>query len=182
MISPSTIDPLQLPSVGLTDKKQLPQIPCIYFAIDIYDQIQYIGRSINPRQRWQNHHRQAQLIGCRIAYMECDVALLDEVETALIEWFSPQLNGMRSPVADLGAVVNCKLSALMQAMGVDQKTVAEGTGLSPTTVGKLCRNHFDRIDNHTAIQLCKYFGLKTLDDLIEIVWKEDAAAADQYKH
>jgi excinuclease UvrABC nuclease subunit len=93
MISPSTIDPLQLPSVGMTDRKQLPQIPCIYFAIDIYDQIQYIGRSVNPRQRWQNHHRQAQLIGCRIAYMECDKALLDEVETALIEWFNPPLNG-----------------------------------------------------------------------------------------
>jgi hypothetical protein len=97
MISPSAIDPLQLPSVALTDRKQLPQIPCIYFAIDPDNVVQYIGRSVNPRQRWQNHHRQAQLIGCRIAYMPCDAALLDEVETALIEWFSPPLNGAQAP-------------------------------------------------------------------------------------
>jgi DNA-binding Xre family transcriptional regulator len=72
--------------------------------------------------------------------------------------------------------LRCKLPALMQAMGVDQKTVAAGTGLSPTTVGKLYRNHFDRIDNHTVIQLCKYFDLKNLGDLIEIVWEEGDAA------
>ena len=61
-----------------------------------------------------------------------------------------------------------KLPALMEKRGVDQKTVAAQTGLSPTTVGKLYRNHFDRIDNHTVTTLCKYFGCKKLDDLIEL--------------
>jgi hypothetical protein len=92
MISPSTIDPLQLPSVGLTDRKQLPQIPCIYFAIDIYDQIQYIGRSVNPRQRWQTHHRQAQLIGCRIAYLQVDGCDLERIENDFILKFQPRIN------------------------------------------------------------------------------------------
>ncbi len=64
-----------------------------------------------------------------------------------------------------------KLPALMEKRGVDQKTVAAATGLSPTTVGKIYRNHFDRIDNHTVIALCKYFGCKKVDDLIELVWE-----------
>jgi DNA-binding Xre family transcriptional regulator len=68
-----------------------------------------------------------------------------------------------------------KLPALMEKRGVDQKTVAAATGLSPTTVGKLYRSHFDRIDNHTVVQLCKYFGLRKLDDLIEIVWEPEDA-------
>lgn len=68
-----------------------------------------------------------------------------------------------------------KLPELMKAKAVDQKTVAAATGLSPTTVGKLYRSHFDRIDNNTVIQLCKYFGLRTLDQLIELVWEEGDA-------
>jgi DNA-binding Xre family transcriptional regulator len=66
-----------------------------------------------------------------------------------------------------------RLPELMSAKGVDQKTVAAATQLSPTTVGKLYRNHFDRIDNHTVMQLCKYFGLRKLDELIELVWESD---------
>lgn len=66
-----------------------------------------------------------------------------------------------------------KLPELMKQRGLDQKTLAAKTGLSPTTVGKLYRNHFDRIDNHTVTTLCKYFGLRQLDELIEVVWEED---------
>lgn len=72
-----------------------------------------------------------------------------------------------------GMKLKSKLPTLMSDKGVDQKTVAAATGLSPTTVGKLYRSHFDRIDNHTVIRLCKYFGIKTLDQLIEIVLEED---------
>jgi DNA-binding Xre family transcriptional regulator len=70
--------------------------------------------------------------------------------------------------------VICKLPELIKARGgLDQKTIAAQTGLSPTTVGKLYRGHFDRIDNHTVEALCKYFGLKTISDLIEVEWEED---------
>jgi DNA-binding Xre family transcriptional regulator len=67
--------------------------------------------------------------------------------------------------------MRCKLPELMKARNLDQKTLAAETGLSPTTVGKLYRSHFDRIDNHTVTTLCKYFGLRTLDSLIELVWE-----------
>lgn len=65
-----------------------------------------------------------------------------------------------------------KLPELMLREGIDQKTLAAKTGLSPTTVGKLYRSHFDRIDNHTVIALCKHFGIRKIDDLIEIVWED----------
>lgn len=55
--------------------------------------------------------------------------------------------------------------------GLDQKTLAAQTGLSPTTVGKLYRGHFDRIDTHTVQTLCKYFKLRTISDLIDIEWE-----------
>lgn len=66
-----------------------------------------------------------------------------------------------------------KLPQLMLKKGIDQKTLAFKTGLSPTTVGKLYRSHFDRIDNHTVIALCRFFGIKKLDDLLEIVWEDE---------
>jgi DNA-binding Xre family transcriptional regulator len=72
-----------------------------------------------------------------------------------------------------GMKLKSKLPALMSDRGVDQKTVAAATKLSPTTVGKLYRSHFDRIDNHTIVQLCKYFEIKSLDQLIEIVWEDE---------
>ncbi|MGL5872656.1 MAG: helix-turn-helix domain-containing protein [Xenococcaceae cyanobacterium] len=65
-----------------------------------------------------------------------------------------------------------KLPELMSHRGLDQKTLAAKTGLSPTTVGKLYRGHFDRIDNHTVKTLCLFFGLKSISDLIDIEWED----------
>ncbi len=66
-----------------------------------------------------------------------------------------------------------KLPKLMDSRGLDQKTVAAETGLSPTTVGKIYRSQFNRIDNHTIKTLCLYFGLKSISELIEIQWEKD---------
>lgn len=61
----------------------------------------------------------------------------------------------------------------MERKGLDQKTLAAQTGLSPTTVGKVYHGQFNRIDNHTVKTLCLYFGLKTISDLIDIQWDQD---------
>ena len=61
-----------------------------------------------------------------------------------------------------------KLPELMKKKGLNQKQVAEATGLSPGTVNKIYKNKFDRIDNHTVTTLCKYFELKSISELIEI--------------
>lgn len=99
MIEPSKIQVSELPSVALEDKKQLPQSAVIYFAI-ANQSIQYIGKSVDARNRWRNHHRYHQLLemgGARIAYLECDMDLLDQVEIALINHFRPPLNGVFVP-------------------------------------------------------------------------------------
>lgn len=70
-------------------------------------------------------------------------------------------------------ILRSRLPELMEAAGVDQKTLAAETGLSPTTVGKLYRSHFNRIDNHTVVALLKRFKLTRLDDLIEVVIEDE---------
>jgi len=69
----------------------------------------------------------------------------------------------------LGMKLKSKLAALMGKKGVDQKTVAAATGLSPTTVSKFYRNQLDRFDRKTLTALCEYFGCKKLDELIELL-------------
>lgn len=99
MINPSEIDLLALPSLHLDDKKHLPQCPGVYFAIDSNDKVQYIGISQDIKARWSQHHRENQLNGIgqiKIAYLEIsELDMLRDVETALINWFTPPLNNSR---------------------------------------------------------------------------------------
>lgn len=57
MIKPVDIQIGELPSVVLADKNQLPKTPSIYFAVNSSGEVLYVGRSVNPRQRWNQHHR-----------------------------------------------------------------------------------------------------------------------------
>lgn len=186
MIDPSSLDLSELPSLPMCRKTELPKVSAVYFAIDSFGQVQYIGRSNNIRNRWlKAHHRQSALDGIgdiNIAWVEVsDSSLLSHIEQALIDYFDPPLNGLRAELKSLNnGGLKSKLPDLMKEKGVDQKTVAAATGLSPTTVGKLYRRHFDRIDNHTVTALCKYFELRKLDDLLELVWEiEDTSEAVQ---
>jgi len=141
VLNPQSIDPLTLPSVVMAERKALPEVPCIYFAIDSTDAIQYIGRSVNPRQRWQNHHRQAQVIGCRIAYMQCDEALLGQVEQALIEWFAPALNGLWSRTKEKPVALSTKwkLAELMARHRISNKELAAYLDMRPNSITDLKR-------------------------------------------
>lgn len=96
-MNPATINPLDLPSVPLSARRQLPECPAVYFVLDGME-VLYIGKSVNLAQRWVGHHRlkQAQKVASypRIAWMELgDASLLDEIERALIQHFEPRLNG-----------------------------------------------------------------------------------------
>lgn len=90
------IDPLELPSLPLTERSHLPNCPAIYFVMQD-ECVLYIGRIINLAQRWAAHHKWDQLIArdtpVRIAWLECrDESLLTQIETALIRQFAPELN------------------------------------------------------------------------------------------
>ena len=82
------------------------------------------------------------------------------------------INSMFNASDDNSIKISYKLPALMGKQGIDQKTLAAKTGLSPTTVGKIYNNHFKAIDVHTVTVLMKHFQLKRLDDLFEVIMEE----------
>ena len=67
--------------------------------------------------------------------------------------------------------LNCNLRDLMDKEGITQTALAEATGLSPATIGKLYRNQVSRFDENTVKAICKYFNLKSISDLLEIEWE-----------
>ena len=113
MIDPRTIDICNLPYVDLASRFDLPSQSAIYFAIDGQENIQYIGRSANLNQRWKSHHKIGvlKLVGkIRIAYLLLDTDLLASVETALIDYFNPPLNGNQ-----LGSLRNVSITLSLSA-------------------------------------------------------------------
>ncbi|MBW4603941.1 MAG: GIY-YIG nuclease family protein [Calothrix sp. FI2-JRJ7] len=88
-----------LPWVSLNAKSQLPATSGIYIAINSQNKVEYIGRSVNIRQRWENHHRYKQLKsigGIKLCYLAVEnVDLLNRLETALITCLKPPLNFTR---------------------------------------------------------------------------------------
>ncbi len=96
------VDPLTLPSLPLRENRNLPECPAVYFVLDSENKILYIGKASNLAQRWSSHHRWSQLVqmgdGIRITWLECsELALLPEIESALIKHFSPTLNRTSVP-------------------------------------------------------------------------------------
>lgn len=95
-VNPQKLDLKALPWLPLEEKAAFPKKAAIYLAIDSLGTVQYIGRSINVHKRWGNHHKYEELIklsNVKISYLFFDeTELLPEIESALIEWFSPPLN------------------------------------------------------------------------------------------
>lgn len=93
MIDPESLDLATLPSLPLSERKQLPATPCVYFAMS-NGSVQYIGRSINLKTRWSAHHHYHDLAtdSCIAWILVSDPSLLPQIERALINWFNPPLN------------------------------------------------------------------------------------------
>ncbi len=102
MLNPKDINPFSLPNIPLIDRKQLPSIAGIYFAI-ANGKVQYIGMSANLNQRWNSHHRYreiSEMSDPHIAYLDVSSInndLIGEIEEALIFWFNPPLNNSPMP-------------------------------------------------------------------------------------
>lgn len=94
----TSLDPLQLPSVSLADRKQLPTCAAIYFAIDASNRVLYVGKAKNLVARWKNHHRLYKLeeidkeSPVRLAWQAWNEEDLGEAERSLIVNFQPLLN------------------------------------------------------------------------------------------
>lgn len=94
--------PHTLPSLPWDARRELPHIPAIYFVLNVAGTVLYIGRTVSLKQRFLAHHKKAYFLTegtVHIAWFLCeDVALLDEIERALIRHFRPRLNRAR-PIA-----------------------------------------------------------------------------------
>lgn len=94
----TSLDPLQLPSVSLANRKQLPTCAAIYFAIDASNRVLYVGKAKNLAARWKNHHRLYKLeeidkeSPVRLAWQAWNQEDLGEAERSLIVNFQPLLN------------------------------------------------------------------------------------------
>jgi hypothetical protein len=189
MINLSSINPMMLPFVPLEDRSALPLDPCIYFAIDSQGTIQYIGRSVNPRQRWQYHHRHddlVQMTGVRIAYLNLDADLLPVVEKALIEWFNPPLNcdmaevharAMKTRALRILSKEEVAIATAVwegQIDGWTTRMVADAFGVTTNKALRILKNICKgRCDLHPFVHDEYYNGVKVADGRI-FVWGENA--------
>lgn len=96
MFNPETLDISTLPSVALEARRELPACQGVYFVMTPTE-VLYIGKTKSIAGRWLGHHRLNELRrheGVVISWLRFDGGsdLLDEIEQACIEYFSPLLN------------------------------------------------------------------------------------------
>jgi excinuclease UvrABC nuclease subunit len=143
--------PLNLPSVSLLERHNLPKCQSIYFVLED-GQVLYIGRTVNLNQRWALHHILPQLKmrkgEVRIAWLECSVAeLLPEIETGLIEHFQPLLNVVKNPLRLKTADKDIISSVISKEMKERLKKYANSKGWSMSqAAGILIEEGLDRFE------------------------------------
>jgi hypothetical protein len=95
---PTILEPFQLPSVPLAERKHLPDCAAIYFVIDANNRVLYVGKAKKLLVRWKNHHRIHKLeeidreCSVRIAWQAWNEEDLDEAERSSIKRYQPLLN------------------------------------------------------------------------------------------
>lgn len=182
MINPETIDISVLPSVPLGQRSKLPQAAGIYFAIDSAGQIQYIGKSVNLRNRWGLHHRINQLErigGVRIAWLEVEeTSLLTSIEAALINWFAPSLNRTTCPKIKKEKEMAGEYRITISLSPLEMRKLilwSKVHGKSPTTcagqmIGDEIEANITRI-NQLVADTAKYRGVSP--EKLESQWLEE---------
>lgn len=92
----SSLNPLVLPSVWMSDRRELPKAPGVYFVTrGLF--VVYIGQSANMFTRWNEHHIKKAIPRdrrklFRIAWVKARLRDLDELEIALIKLWRPEMN------------------------------------------------------------------------------------------
>lgn len=130
-IAPESIKLSELPSVPLEWYKGLPKCAAIYIAYSEYEEVLYVGRSVDLQNRWKGHHRIDQLIqvgNVRLAWIEVSNSkLLPAIETALIEYFQPRFNFAackpRIGLTKLRKKRGLRVVDLAFAVGVNESTI-----------------------------------------------------------
>ncbi|KST68107.1 GIY-YIG nuclease family protein [Mastigocoleus testarum] len=96
MIVPKAVKPKLLPSIRLDNLEKLPEIAAIYFVLNDKEEVLYIGKTENIKQKWNSNAKQELLKVTRnaiITYFPVASAdSLNQIETTLIKWFKPEYN------------------------------------------------------------------------------------------
>jgi len=74
----------------------------VYFLFED-NEIVYIGKSINPKNRMVNHNKKEKKSWCNAVIIPVEEDYIDDIEGALIRHFKPKLNkteGLRSTICD----------------------------------------------------------------------------------
>lgn len=85
----------------LSERRRLPNVAACYLVLE-GETVIYVGRSKNLYSRWRNYHQKGKDLRSRstqlkIAWIECsNPSLIPALETALIEYFQPELNGKKT--------------------------------------------------------------------------------------
>lgn len=129
-IAPESIKLSELPSLPLEWHKALPKCAAIYIAYR-FEEVLYVGRSVDLQNRWKGHHRIKQLIevgNVRLAWIEVSNSkLLPAIETALIEYLQPRFNFAackpRSGLTKLRNKASLRAVDVAMRLGVNESTI-----------------------------------------------------------
>jgi DNA-binding XRE family transcriptional regulator len=172
-----TINPLDLPSVELSERATLPDAPGIYFVLSGDSTILYIGRATSIAERWRAHHRTFQLStmqNIRIAWVIVldDMDLLSAIEQACIAYFMPTLNDHSVPYYPLHidcywgpdrsqrAFLQVRLDyAAWIGRPVSVREVADAVGVSRQFLYAIEQGR-EKPSWNTVEKLCKFYGVQ----------------------
>lgn len=113
------INPFELPSAPLSERKSLPDCSAVYFVAQGV-QILYIGQTTNLFRRFSTHHRMSDFLdldNAQILWVRTNPDLLEKYEADLIKHFNPLLNRSKTkprPTYSGNQEVKSKLPALME--------------------------------------------------------------------
>ena len=161
MIDPSLIDPLELPSVPLLNRKKLYRWGGVYFLIRDKRDILYIGQSSLIKDRWNQHQSLRYLSDdeqqrSRIHWLESNENL-KQLEAIFIHRFHPPLNRYYPPLNPPPQPVARKMDIMkiifeieVKGLGQALKQAREKAKLSVASAGKragMSGANFSRIEN-----------------------------------
>ena len=154
----------------LSQRREFPACSAVYLVVGEDQEVFYIGRTVNLRQRWKNHHKYSLFIAInrvRLAWLEIsDLYLLPPIEEALIRHFKPPHNTARVE-QEVYNRFKCNLNRLMAKKSVTLATLSNETGIHHTTLSALANNTSTGIDWDSFSTLYKYFDCQSDSELIE---------------
>lgn len=164
--SADSIKLLELPHVPLQRRRELPNQPRIYFALSKENEVLYIGKTQNIKQRWMQGHDRYPLfeyIGdVRLAWLIVgDAGLLTEIELACIRYFRPRFNNQHITISEpqrpLTGLASVRLIVAERAIAKGVETpfaLSKATGLGYAICYRLWNDTQRRVDLGTLASLC----------------------------